>query len=115
MKFRCLLVLLLNISVVYAQQVHLQGYVVDAQTGLPVGEATIGVPQKNLFYPTNNKGEFDISDDKIAKTDSMSISCIGYQTQKLKVADFKAGTVVKLSVMVKVLREVKIGLIQCGS
>ena len=106
---------MLNISVAYAQQVHLQGYVVDAQTGLPVGEATIGVPEKNLFYPTNNKGEFDISDDKIAKTDSVSVSCIGYQTQKLKAADFRAETIIKLATLVKVLREVKIGLIQCGS
>jgi hypothetical protein len=115
MKFRWLLIVLLNISVAYAQQVHLQGYVVDAQTGLPVGEATIGVSEKNLFYPTNSKGEFDISDGKIAQTDSISVSCIGYQTQKIKAVDFKTEAVIKLLVLVKVLREVKIGLIQCGS
>ncbi len=115
MKFRFLFILLLNISIGYAQQVHIWGRVVDAQTGLPVGEATIGVSERNLFYPTNNNGEFDISDDKISKTDSISVSCIGYQTQKIRAADFKAETVVKLSVLVKVLREVRIGLIQCGS
>jgi len=115
MKFKCLVILLLNISAVYGQQTHLFGHVVDAQTGLPVGEATIGVQEKNLFYPTNNKGEFDISDVKIVPTDSISISCIGYQTQKRKTADFKAETIIKLSVLVKVLREVRIGLIQCGS
>jgi hypothetical protein len=115
MKFKYLLILFLNISVAYGQQGYLQGHVVDAQSGLPIADANISVPAKNLFYPTNNEGEFNIIDNSISKTDSINISCIGYQTLKVKYSDLTPGGNIKLTVLVKVLREVKIGLVQCGS
>ncbi len=115
MKFKCLVILLLNISVAYGQQTHLFGYVVDARTGLPVGEATIGIPSKDLFYPTGREGEFNIIDKGIAATDSIHISCIGYQTLRIKSGDLKPRDTIKLFTLVKVLREVRISLFQCGS
>ncbi|MFI5163045.1 MAG: hypothetical protein ACHQHN_17320 [Sphingobacteriales bacterium] len=115
MKFRYLLILLMNISLAYGQETHLFGYVRDAQTGLPVGEATISIPTKNLFYPTSSEGAFNIKDDKISGTDSLAISCIGYQTFRITAEDMPPNDTVKLVTLVKVLREVKIGLFQCGS
>jgi hypothetical protein len=115
MKLKYLLILLLNISIAYGQRGYLQGHVVDAQSGLPIADANICVPAKNLYYPTNNEGEFNIIDNSIAKKDSINISCVGYQTLKVKYSDLKPGGDIKLITAVKVLREVKIGLMQCGS
>jgi CarboxypepD_reg-like domain len=120
MKVKYLLILFLNITIAHAQQIHLKGSIVDAQSGLPIPNATVSVPYKNLFYPTNNEGKYDISDDKIAQTDSIGISCIGYKTQTVRVNNLEPGGTIKLALLVKALQGVKIGinppaLTKCGS
>jgi hypothetical protein len=118
MKIRCLLILILNITLVHAQQIHLQGSIVDLNSNLPIAGATISIAYKHLFYPTDNKGKFDIENKAIMLADSLSFSCIGYQTQKVKAGDLQPNQVIKLSVSVNMLKEVKIGapiLIKTGS
>ena len=53
------------------------GRVVDAKTGSPIGEANLSVPDKGIFYPANNQGEFLVIDKAINKSDSISFSCVG--------------------------------------
>jgi len=111
---------MLNISIAYSQEGHLRGSVVDGKTNLPIAEATISISAKGLFYPADNKGKFNINNDQLSKTDSISISCIGYQTIKLKIGDMKPNGIIPLIQMVNILQEVKVGasaplLIKVGS
>jgi len=115
MRTICFIVLVIMASSVYAQNREWHGRVVDAQTGAPIGEVNLSVPEKGIFYPANSKGEFLVIDAAVRKTDTVSFSCIGYQTQKLKAADIKPDMVIKLTPLVKVLNEVKIGIVQFGS
>jgi hypothetical protein len=110
MKTKYLILLLLNITVVHAQQIHLQGSVVDAQTNQPIAASTISIIEKKLFYPADNAGKFEVISNELTNTDSVGFSCIGYQTQKIKTGDMPRDIVIKLSPMMNMLHEVKIGI-----
>jgi hypothetical protein len=110
MKIKYLLILLFNSLYVSAQQVHIMGEIVDVQTNLPVAAATISIVEKNLFYPANNNGEFDIASKQLMDTDSLRFSCIGYKTMKIRIGDMLLKGVVKLFPMINILGEVKINL-----
>jgi hypothetical protein len=101
---------MLNISIAYSQEVHLRGSVVDGKTNLPIAEATISISAKGLFYPADNKGEYNIGSDQIISQDTITISCVGYQTKKLTVRDMELYSIVKLSPMINMLKEVRIGI-----
>lgn len=91
------------------------GHIVDAQTGAAIGEVNLSIPEKGIFYPSNKDGGFLVIDKAISKADSVNFSCIGYQTRKIKVGDIGQDAIIKLAPMVKVLKEVKIGLVELGS
>jgi hypothetical protein len=110
MKILSLFIFLLNITIVSAQQIHLKGSVVDAQTNLPIAAATISVIEKGLFYPANNAGKFDVSSNEMTNTDSVGFSCIGYQTKKIKISDLRLNMSIRLEPMINILQEVKIGV-----
>jgi len=99
-----LFLLLLNISIAQAQQINLRGSIIDAQTNQPIPEATISIQAKNLFFPTDNKGRFDINTDKITNTDSVVFSCIGYQSKKVKAGNMQTNSIIKLMPMVNMLQ-----------
>jgi hypothetical protein len=120
MKAKYLLILFLNIGIAQAQQIHLQGSIVDSQSGLRVAKATISVQSKRLFYRADGAGKFEVTSNELVTIDSVGFSCIGYETQKIKARDMKRGIIIKLSPMVNMLHEVKIGvdgpvLIKVGS
>jgi len=117
MKLPGLVFLLLFAIQTRAQPIHLQGSIVDSQTGKPIPSATLSVAAKNFFYPADDSGKFSIDDQKFDKADTLSISCIGYQTQKMLVEDIVQNAFVKLSPAMMMLNEVKVGykLIKVGS
>ena len=109
MKVRYLLISLINISLVHAQQIHLQGRIVDAQSNLPVAAATISFSAKRLVYFADNEGKFDITSGKVTGTDSVSFSCVGYKTKKVLAADISPNGITLLWPHINILREVQIG------
>ncbi|WP_461453616.1 carboxypeptidase-like regulatory domain-containing protein [Mucilaginibacter sp.] len=108
MKFIYLAFFIFNISVVNAQQIHLQGTIKDAETNQPIAAATISIQSKELYYPADNAGRFNIETDSPVNSDSVIFSCIGYKTKKVKAADLSPGIIVKLELNINVLQEVKI-------
>ncbi|QKJ31658.1 carboxypeptidase-like regulatory domain-containing protein [Mucilaginibacter mali] len=108
MNLKCLVVFFSLFSITAHAQ-HLQGNVIDGQTNQTIPGATISIASKNFFYPADNDGKFDISDSRIQSTDTISISCVGYITQKMVVRDFGQETVVKLQPFTTQLKEVKVG------
>ncbi|MGZ3753910.1 MAG: carboxypeptidase-like regulatory domain-containing protein [Mucilaginibacter sp.] len=120
MKPKALLILLFNIAIANAQQLHLTGSVIDSITNKPIANATIGLVNKNLFYPADDAGKFDISGANLTPTDSVGFSCIGYQTKKFTISGLHVDEVIKLKPLVIALNEVKVGykspqLIKVGS
>jgi len=109
------LVLLAFSATCFAQKIQLAGHVIDAQTGTAIGQVNLSIPEKGLFYPSDRDGGFVVLDKAISQSDSVNFSCIGYQTQKLKAGDISTNVAVKLTPLVKVLKEVKIGLVELGS
>jgi hypothetical protein len=98
-----------TVSQVYGQQIHLQGCVKDAQTNQPVASTTISILSKRLYFLADNDGNFNIISDKINITDSVTFSCIGYQTLKFRAKEL-ASAIVKLEPITKALQEVKVNL-----
>jgi len=108
MKLTNLTLLLFFASRVYAQQVHLQGTITDAQTNRPIASATVSIPSQHLYFKTDIAGKFDIPSGKVTDADSIGFSCIGYQTKKLKVGDIQPNALIKLAPAVNMLQEVKV-------
>jgi hypothetical protein len=109
MKFKYLILFLLFTAFAQSQSIHLKGTILDSRTNQPVAAATVNIAKKNLFYPADNNGKFNFNIDKIANTDTISFSCLGYQTKKVIAKDVLNNDIVKLSPAVTVLKEVKIG------
>jgi len=107
MKLTNLTLLLFFASRVYAQQVHLQGTITDAQTNRPIASATVSIPSQHLYFKTDIAGKFDIPSGKVTDADSIGFSCIGYQTKKLKARDMLSNVIIKLAPAVNMLQEVK--------
>src|SRR5258708_3744031 len=108
-KYRLVVILLFVLSRGYAQQTPLQGTVTDAHTGKPIAGATISIPAKNFFFPADDEGKYDITDNSVASIDTISISAIGYITLRLPVNGLARPAISKLTPYITLLNEVKIG------
>jgi len=114
MRTICFAIFLFGASTLYAQNSGWYGKIVDAQTGTSIGEVNLSVPEKGIYFPADKDGAFIVV-DKVSKADSINFSCIGYQAKKIKAGDITPDAVIKLTPLVKMLREVKIGIVQLGS
>jgi hypothetical protein len=111
MKVVILILSLLISTLLNAQRVVLTGTIVDAQTSLPIPGATINIAAKKLYYPTDNRGRFKISNDSISSMDSIKFSCIGYQAQTFVIGNISVGQLIKLQPITTMLKEVRVGII----
>lgn len=108
MHLKCfILSLYCLIAAAHAQQLHLQGAVTDAQSGKPIAGSTIGTSAKNIFYQADNGGRFDIADTRLQPTDTISISCVGYVTQKMIASKFNDRLLINLNPMQPSLMKLK--------
>ncbi|RZK39841.1 MAG: carboxypeptidase-like regulatory domain-containing protein [Pedobacter sp.] len=100
---------------IYSQTIR--GTVSDAQTKQAIDGATLSIPSKQLFFPTDTHGRFNLSAPQITHSDIVHISCIGYQTKKESVAQLLKQMNIELQPLVMQLKEVRIGLseIEVGS
>lgn len=119
MRFKAFLILILNFATASAQQIHLQCSVVDAQTGKPVPAAVISMftrpdpsrrnpywppspmPSKGTYFIADNLGRFDITTDKIRDTDAVTLSCLNYQTQIIRVSSIRPNAVIAIAPIIK--------------
>src|SRR5476651_2130518 len=102
------LLLLFTSSASFAQQTHLQGSIIAMQTGKPIAGATISILAKNFFYPADDEGRFDIPDFRFQGTDTVMISCVGYQSRKIMVDSLRAHAVIQLNTAITALNEVTV-------
>ncbi len=80
MKYLLFLFFSLNI---FSQQIR--GVVFDDETNLPIEYVNVFLNKNNYGVFTNKNGEFFLKD--IADNDSIYISCIGYETNKIRISE----------------------------
>ena len=96
MKILISLILFVNFSI-FAQQLSLQGKVIDAETRLKLADANISILNKpGVGTSTNDEGEFSL---KIFQHDSdtLLITFIGYETKIISVKELLSLPYVKIS------------------
>lgn len=100
-----------------AQTIRLKGTIRDATTSQVIEAATLSIPDKKLFFPTNRQGAFNFSDAQIAQADIIYISCVGYETKKMSISELEKEAGVELQPLVVQLQEVIVGVteIKVGS
>ena len=76
------------ISTTYAQQgnITIAGKVIDADDKLSVSYANIGIPKKGLGTVTNANGEFVFILPSSTLSDSLRITCIGYNAKTVVIS-----------------------------
>ena len=87
------------------------GHVNSAATNKGIEYVNIGIRGKSFGTVSDNSGSFSLLvPDKFFKTDSLTFSCIGYKTKKLKISEMSAPgeNIVSLSPDIIRLDEVKI-------
>nr|WP_025613981.1 carboxypeptidase-like regulatory domain-containing protein [Cellulophaga baltica]AIY11980.1 hypothetical protein M667_01385 [Cellulophaga baltica NN016038] len=71
-----------------AQEIVMQGIILDAQNQEPIAYANIGILNKNQGTITNTQGEFSLTVAKQFKNDSITISHINYHPIKILATNF---------------------------
>ena len=73
----------------YSQNI-LAGTILDKESGEPISYAMIGVNERYIGVVSDGKGEFTLPyNDKIANSDSITVTCLGYHALKMAVNDVK--------------------------
>lgn len=91
-----------------AQQLQLKGQVVDDATRQGIAYATLGIKDQMIGSVADVNGQFAFAlPEGAAATGQVLVSCVGYQTEAVALADFKAGPqLIRLHRSSQLLREV---------
>lgn len=91
-RLRSLLLLLLSLWLNNAlAQITVNGKVTDADDKKPVEQASVSINKKGIGTATNTAGLFTLIIPNDNAKDSLKITCIGYQTQSIAIANIKRG------------------------
>lgn len=87
---------------------NINGVVLDSKTKAPIENVTIFFQKKNIGTVSNDNGEFNLKlNSRISRTDSLTLSCIGYHSKTMAIKAFKkTKTTVYLSKKLENLNEV---------
>lgn len=104
--FLLILVLLVATHLAHAQVNQSLIRVVDGRTGQPIPYASVGVPNKPLGTVADAHGAFPLTQIGAAPSDTLVISCVGFQAQKLTVQDLGQRSEIRLAPQAQTLAEV---------
>lgn len=109
MKYLLTICLLALVCAAQAQQVYLEGRVLDAQTGEPLPHAMVGFRMTPKGTASNLSGEFRLYLDAGQMRDSLVLSYLGYQSQSYPVQNLIGKTLTfKLIPEASLLQSVKV-------
>jgi hypothetical protein len=89
-----------------AQANHAPIRVVDGRTSQPIPYASIGVSSKPLGTVADAHGTFPLSHIRAAPSDTLVISCVGFQTQKMTLQDLGHRPEIRLAPQTQTLAEI---------
>ena len=93
------LLLLWLVSPVSAQKsdIRISGKIIDLDGGLPVHRASVSISRKGIGTATNTTGLFVLIIPSANLADSLKISCIGFKTKVMAIADLKKGEEINIT------------------
>ena len=105
-----ILLILTGLYSIYAFPQTFSGLVIDAESKKPVSFANIGIPGKDAGTVSDVNGEFNLELNSKYDKDSIIFSCIGYESLKFSVLDFRAAgfKIIRLSPRAYELNEIVI-------
>jgi hypothetical protein len=84
-----LLLMLVFFSASAQQRIIISGKVTSEQSGEPISRASISINNKGIGTGTNDSGHFILLIPEANFSDTLNISCIGFNTKRLPVAGLK--------------------------
>ncbi|MGY3211030.1 carboxypeptidase-like regulatory domain-containing protein [Mucilaginibacter sp. HD30] len=87
--FVLLLLLAVFNSASAQQRIIISGKVSNEKTGDPIGRASISINNKGIGTGTNDEGRFILLIPQANFNDTLSVSCIGFDSKRIPVADLK--------------------------
>ena len=93
---RILLLLLFSSSTIFAQSDLLKGKLIDALTAEPVAFATVSIKGSELGVVSNSDGSFRVPERFKAYSDTLEISCMGFETRKILISTLSVDKVRRL-------------------
>src|ERR1700754_1174964 len=107
MKTFITLLFILTVLISNAQvKITITGDITDAQTGLPLAYATIGVKERDTQTLSNPDGTFELIIAEGAHSDTLIVSYIGYETFEKRVSQLSTPEHIQLKEYAIVLDEV---------
>lgn len=70
------------------ESIKLKGIVYDSATKQPVEYVDIGIRGKGIGTVSDDSGRFSLNIPADKRNDSLTFSCIGYHTKKIRITDF---------------------------
>ena len=104
--------LLFNFGIANGQST-LQGKITEATTNQPIAYVNIGIPAKGEGTVSNETGNFELEYSDPA--DLVTISSVGYMTQKKSVNELLQNGEVKLEQQIQEIKEIKVSANQFGA
>jgi len=75
---------IISVNLFGQSTLYIQGKVFDSETNLPISFSFIILNQNNLGIVANEEGDFKININSKFLSDSLKISCIGYDSKLIK-------------------------------
>lgn len=100
------LLLLFSFSLSAQDLITITGTVIDDETGLGIGYAHVGIPEKGIGTTTGGNGAFTFKVPEEYKNSEMLVSFIGYKTYRRPINEINGSVRVKLKKSAAMLNEV---------
>jgi outer membrane receptor protein involved in Fe transport len=97
---KVILIILTLIVSLFAQDEHLTGIVIDAETGYPIKDANIYLVFSKTGTTTDDDGYFKLKRPIKIRSDSLIISYLGYYSLRYSLEEYKNNSVLRLKSMV---------------
>jgi hypothetical protein len=101
-----LIILFLLLPIVSFSQVSYSGKIVDSKTKAAISYVTVGLQKENIGINADESGRFKLSSVKAFTNDTLIFSCVGYETIKIAIDNWKADSTIELKAKEKLLKEV---------
>jgi len=83
-----LLILLLITSSLFAQEIAISGKILSSKDSKPICYASIGISNSYIGTISNDSGDFQLKLSSSHSQDTVTISAIGYKSQKIAIEEF---------------------------
>ena len=119
-KIKIIVVTLLGFSNIAISQNSYSGTVFEENSTTPIPYAIVKVQNKNIGVVSNESGKFNLSDNRIENSDTLTITCLGYKPKSVSVKDWNNDLAIYMmanpiqlneaTISAKRSKEIKIGI-----